>query len=212
MSYSKTTDLPSKNNGMAWPCSEKRTFQCRLGKKWYHKATDSWNHTWILCCCGQEENEDGSLQSVMGCITDISLQKQAEEDAMERAKLSEKLARSEREANEIQVRSAIEAEDARKSMEKFMDITSHEMRNPLSAIIQSADGIATSLLEFQASSKSAVLSDELVESNLEAVNIISVSCPFLPYSLPFVFCLRSTCTMASSPTSTRFVGIDHSTV
>jgi hypothetical protein len=153
---------------------EKRAFEIRLTKKWFHKPTDSWKYTWILACCGHEQNEDGSLKSVMGCITDISLQKQAEEDAVERAKLSEKLARSEQEANEIQVRSAIEAEDARKSMEKFMDITSHEMRNPLSAILQSADGIATSLLEFQASPKTPVVSDELVEMNLEAVQIITV--------------------------------------
>lgn len=153
---------------------EKRTFEIRLTKQWYHKSTDSWKNTWILACCGHEQNDDGSLKSVMGCITDISLQKQAEEDAVERAKLSEKLARSEQEANEIQVRSAIEAEDARKSMEKFMDITSHEMRNPLSAILQSADGIATSLLEFQASPKTTIISDELVESNLEAVQIITV--------------------------------------
>ncbi len=153
---------------------EKRTFEIRLTKQWYHKSTDSWKYTWILACCGHEQNDDGSLKSVMGCITDISLQKQAEEDAVERAKLSEKLARSEQEANEIQVRSAIEAEDARKSMEKFMDITSHEMRNPLSAILQSADGIATSLLEFQALPKSTLISDELVEANLEAVHIITV--------------------------------------
>lgn len=153
---------------------EKRTFEIRLKKKWYHEASDSWKETWILACCGHQENEDGSFKSVMGCITDISLQKQAEGEAVERARLSEKLARSEQEANEIQVRSAREAEDARKSMENFMDITSHEMRNPLSAILQSADGIATSLLDFQASSKTAVISNELVESNIEAIQIITV--------------------------------------
>lgn len=153
---------------------EKRTFEFRLKKKWYHEATDSWKDTWMLACCGHQRNEDGSFKSVMGCITDISLQKQAEGDAVERARLSEKLARSEQEANEIQMRSVVEAEEARKSMENFMDITSHEMRNPLSAILQSADGITTSLLEFQASSKTPIISNELVESNLEAVQIITV--------------------------------------
>ena len=59
-------------------------------------------------------------------------------------------------------------------MEKFMDITSHEMRNPLSAIVQSADGIYSSLLEFQASSRTPILLDELIESNLEASRIINV--------------------------------------
>ena len=48
------------------------------------------------------------------------------------------------------------------------------MRNPLSAILQSADGIASSLIDFQSSSKTHVISDELVESNLEAVQIITL--------------------------------------
>ncbi|KAF6225924.1 hypothetical protein HO173_012696 [Letharia columbiana] len=152
----------------------KRTFEVRLTHKWHHKESGTWKNKWILASCGHDENEDGSLKSVMGSVTDISLLKQAQEDALERAALSEKLAQSQKDANEIQVRSRIEAEEARKSMEKFMDITSHEMRNPLSAILQSADGIAASLLEFRASSKTPIFSDELVESNLEAIQIISL--------------------------------------
>lgn len=152
----------------------KRTFEVRLTHKWLHKESGTWKYKWILASCGHDENEDGSLKSVMGSITDISLLKQAQEDALERATLSEKLAQSQKDANEIQVRSRIEAEEARKSMEKFMDITSHEMRNPLSAILQSADGIAASLIEFQASSKTPIFSNELVESNLEAIQIISL--------------------------------------
>ena len=159
----------------------KRTFELRLIHKWHHKESGTWKQKWIIAVCGQDENEDGSLKSVMGSITDISLLKQAQEDALERAMLSEKLAQSQKEANEIQVRSRIEAEEARKSMEKFMDITSHEMRNPLSAILQSADGISSSLLEFKASSKTPVVSNELVEENLEAIQIITVCHHSLPY-------------------------------
>ena len=152
----------------------KRTFELRLVTKWYHKESGTWKHKWIMASCGQDQNEDGSLKSIMGSITDISLLKQAQEDALERATLSEQLAQSQKEANEIQVRSRIEAEEARTNIEKFMDITSHEMRNPLSAILQSADGIASSLLEFKASSKTPFVSTELVESNLEAIQIIIV--------------------------------------
>lgn len=158
----------------------KRTFEMRLIQKWYHTESATWKHKWIMASCGQDENADGSLKSVMGSITDISLLKQAQEDALERATLSERLAQSQKEANEIQVRSRIEAEEARKSMEKFMDITSHEMRNPLSAILQSADGLASSLLEFQASLKESIVSVELVEDSLEAVQIITVR-HHLPY-------------------------------
>lgn len=159
----------------------KRTFEVRFIHKWYHKESGTWKNKWIIASCCQDENEDGSLKSIMGTITDISLLKQAQEDALERATLSEKLAQSQKDANEIQIRSRIEAEEARKSMEKFMDITSHEMRNPLSAILQSADGIASSLLEFQASSKTLVVSDELVEGNLEAIQIITVCHHHLTY-------------------------------
>ena len=95
----------------------KRTFEVRFIHKWHHKESDTWKHKWIIAVCGHDENEDGSLKSVMGSITDISLLKQAQEDALERAMLSEKLAQSQKEANEIQVRSRIEAEEARKSME-----------------------------------------------------------------------------------------------
>ena len=152
----------------------KRTFEVRIVHTWHHKESGKWKHKWIIASCGQEVNEDGSLKSVMGSITDISLLKQAQEDAFERATLSEKLAQSQKEATEIQMRSRIEAEEARESMEKFMDITSHEMRNPLSAILQSADGIASSLLEFQASSNTPDVLDEFVEANYEAVQIITV--------------------------------------
>lgn len=75
----------------------------------------------------------------------------------------------------------MEAEEARKGMEKFMDITSHEMRNPLSAILQSADGIATSLQEFQTSPKTTIISDDLVDSNIEAVQIITVGHQWLKH-------------------------------
>ena len=152
----------------------KRTFEHRLVKKWYHKQSDSWKNVWVLASCRQDVSRDGHT-SIMGFITDISLQKQAQGDAVERANLSDQLARSQKDANQLQVDSRLKAEEARRSMEKYMDITSHEMRNPLGAILQSADGIATSLSEFKASSKTAVISDELIAANLEAVQIINVS-------------------------------------
>src|SRR5271163_3071289 len=47
------------------------------------------------------------------------------------------------------------------------------MRNPLSAILMCADGIAEALLDFQAlKNKTAILSDSLVESNLDAAQTI----------------------------------------
>lgn len=51
----------------------------------------------------------------------------------------------------------------------------HEMRNPLSAMLMCADGIADSLTAFQAmQNKNAIISQELVESNLDAAQTIVV--------------------------------------
>ena len=75
----------------------KRTIELRLRKKWYHQASSSWRNTWILVSASHEENKDGTtLKSIMGCITNISLQKQAQEDALARAALSEQLTESEK--------------------------------------------------------------------------------------------------------------------
>jgi signal transduction histidine kinase len=49
----------------------------------------------------------------------------------------------------------------------------HEMRNPLSAIMLCADGIASSILDFQAlQEKADTLSQDLLESNLDAAQTI----------------------------------------
>ena len=55
----------------------KRTFEMRIIHKWYHRESGTWKHKWIMASCGQDENEDGSLKSVIGSFTDISLLKQA---------------------------------------------------------------------------------------------------------------------------------------
>lgn len=165
---------------------QKRTFEMRIVPKWYHKESNTWKNKWMLASARHDENEDGSVKCVVGCITDISLQKQAQEDALDRAALSDRLARSQKEATEIQISSRMEAEAAKMSMEKFMDITSHEMRNPLSAILQSADGIALSLQRYQTSEKTLIMADELVEDNLEAIQIITVR-----HSISFTNGIRS---------------------
>ena len=56
-----------------------------------------------------------------------------------------------------------------------MDITSHEMRNPLSAILQCADDISTSMSNYKlAPDKSTVMSEDFVHGILEAAQIISL--------------------------------------
>jgi signal transduction histidine kinase/CheY-like chemotaxis protein len=75
-----------------------------------------------------EKNGEGGLKSVFGSLTDISQQKWAED---------------------FQKRRMEEAIELKRQQENFIDITSHEMRNPLSAILQCADEITTTLSEYQ---------------------------------------------------------------
>lgn len=79
---------------------------------------------WVLVNAHPEFTSDGSLRSIMGSITDISHLKWVQG---------------------LQNRRLEEAEETRRQQNEFMDITSHEMRNPLSAILQCADDILSTL-------------------------------------------------------------------
>ena len=89
--------------------------------------------TWVLASAYPEQNEDGSLKVIFGSITDISRQKWAEH---------------------FEKRRVDEAVEMKRQQENFIDITSHEMRNPLSAILQCADDIHTTLANFQSNNGS----------------------------------------------------------
>ena len=80
--------------------------------------------TWVLCNAYPEKQENGLLKSIFGCITNISSHKWAE--GFQKMKLEE-------------------AVELKRQQENFIDITSHEMRNPLGAILQCADEISSSL-------------------------------------------------------------------
>lgn len=54
-------------------------------------------------------------------------------------------------AEDLQNRRLKDYEETRRQQNSFIDITSHEMRNPLSAIVQCADGISSSLKQYKTS-------------------------------------------------------------
>ncbi|GAB7353225.1 hypothetical protein MBLNU459_g3744t2 [Dothideomycetes sp. NU459] len=93
---------------------------------------------WVLFSAYPEKYENGALKSVFGSLTDISKQKWAED---------------------FQKRKMEQAVELKRQQENFIDITSHEMRNPLSAILQCADEIVTTM---------AQLRDDMDQSNLAA--------------------------------------------
>ncbi|MCJ1309660.1 hypothetical protein MMC25_003320 [Agyrium rufum] len=114
------------------------------------RRDDVLEDTWVLANAYPERNIDGSLKSVFGSITNISQQKWA--------------------AN-LEKRRTEEAIELKRQQENFIDITSHEIRNPLSAILQCADEIASSLSEIKADIDNQVPQD-LLESNINAAQTI----------------------------------------
>jgi signal transduction histidine kinase/PAS domain-containing protein/ActR/RegA family two-component response regulator len=105
---------------------------------------------WIMYSAGPNLGSDGKLQSLMGCVTDISHLKWTEQ---------------------LHIRNTEIARRERKRQEEFIDITSHEMRNPLSAITQCADSIIMSFQDAKATSDEQSLV-ELVKLNAEAAESI----------------------------------------
>ncbi|KAF2707300.1 hypothetical protein K504DRAFT_384535 [Pleomassaria siparia CBS 279.74] len=72
--------------------------------------------------------ENGKVKSIMACTTDISRLKWAQN---------------------FQASLAEEAREAKRQQEAFIDVVSHEMRNPLSAIVHCADEISHALEDLQ---------------------------------------------------------------
>jgi len=87
------------------------------------KSESTEHQRWILCSAYPELDSKGELVEIVGNVTDISKQKWAED------------------VQKIRTDVALES---KQHLEHFIDTTSHEMRNPLSAIMQSADGILAS--------------------------------------------------------------------
>jgi signal transduction histidine kinase/CheY-like chemotaxis protein len=96
--------------------------------------------------------ERGQVKSIMASTIDISRLKWAQH---------------------FQARQAAEAREAKRQQEAFIDVVSHEMRNPLSAIVHCADEIAKSVEECR--SKLGELPElciSTLEENVTAANII----------------------------------------
>ncbi|WZH49774.1 hypothetical protein QYS62_010983 [Fusarium acuminatum] len=106
---------------------------------------------WVLVTAHPELSSTGALRSIMGSITDISHLKWAQG---------------------LQNRRLQEAEETRRQQNEFIDITSHEMRNPLSAILQCADDITSAMKETL--SNGTNVSREVMESCLDGSQTIAL--------------------------------------
>lgn len=110
--------------------------------------------TWALMSAFPEKDESGDVKAVFGCITDISQQKWAEAFQKQRRE---------------------EAMELKRQQENFIDMTSHEMRNPLSALCQCADEIIGSVITYRRMEHDiAERLQAMLDTCLEAANTISL--------------------------------------
>ena len=106
---------------------------------------------WVMINSLPETTSEGVLLSIMGSMTDISHLKWAQG---------------------LQNRRLREAEETRRQQNEFIDITSHEMRNPLSAILQCADDILSNLKNYR--SGDPLPSTDDLENCIESARTISL--------------------------------------
>lgn len=138
-------DQPTLESAMSKIIHEGTPQTCEVRFKMPWKAVDSQGTEitaprWAYSTFLPVKSSDGTIQSFCGCVSDISLQKLQ----LERERLRKE-----------------EALESKRQQENFIDMTSHEMRNPLSAIIHCADDVIASLskaLDLPRSNKSLSLS------------------------------------------------------
>ena len=131
------------------------THEFRFKAPWQDRNGNR-SDTWVLMSAYPEKDQNGKLKSVFGSITNISQQKWAED---------------------FQKRRMEEAIEMKRQQENFIDMTSHEMRNPLSAILQCSDEITTSLMDFKAGDEASKASEKLLdtlENSIDAAQTIAL--------------------------------------
>lgn len=105
---------------------------------------------WLMYAATPNVKSDGTVRSLMGSLTDISHLKWSEQ---------------------LHLRNAEAARRERQRQEEFIDITSHEMRNPLSAITQCADSVIMSMQDAQDNNDVNALF-EIIRLNAESAESI----------------------------------------
>ena len=119
---------------------------------WQDKLGNS-GCTWVLASASPEIDDDGNTRRIFGSVTNISDQKFAEK---------------------MQTKRMEEAVERKRQQERYIDTTSHEMRNPLSAILQSADAINGSLTELRDAGSLTAPQQELLDLTIESAQVISL--------------------------------------
>lgn len=132
-----------------------QTFEVQYRKPWkpanIGDASFSLDRTWVVASAYAEANEYGELTGILGCVTDISSLKWV--DRLQSQRLDEAI-------------------ELKRQQENFLDITSHEMRNPLNAILHCATEL-TELLPELSNSNATVDRASNIKECLEASRTIA---------------------------------------
>jgi len=116
---------------------ESTSIEFRLRKRWVDGNGVTMGPVWVTTSALPEFNEDGSVKGIIGTMLDISALKFAET---------------------VQQMKVQEATEAKRQSLNFIDMTSHEIRNPLGAVFHCSDAAQESLAEM------AVLADKLAST------------------------------------------------
>ncbi|RII10011.1 hypothetical protein CUC08_Gglean006001 [Alternaria sp. MG1] len=134
-----------------------QSFELRLKKRW-NAPNQNFDDTypekepmWVITSIFPELNDEGEVIEIIGCCTDISQQKWGEK---------------------LQATQATRARESKRSLENFIDTTSHEMRNPLSAIVQCADSIIAAHKSFGKSTDYQKVYQSILETTVDAAETI----------------------------------------
>ncbi|KAI1408198.1 hypothetical protein F5Y13DRAFT_111861 [Hypoxylon sp. FL1857] len=126
-------DLPALKKTLAALVKEgkSQTAELRLKTQWTeidNTGDQIVAPRWVLATFMPVTNSEGAIETFTGCLSDVSLQKWQFEKERQRKD---------------------EAIESKRQQENFVDMTSHEMRNPLSAIVQCADAVIGCLTKVQ---------------------------------------------------------------
>ncbi|KND04770.1 PAS domain S-box protein [Spizellomyces punctatus DAOM BR117] len=111
--------------------------QCNIEFRW--KNTRTGVERWCLGATMIEYDEAGNPVGHIGTCTDVTERKRLEKERLDVLEMAEKYQR----------RRAEEAEAVKKQQELFIDMTCHELRNPLNGIYHNADLLHESLEKVQ---------------------------------------------------------------
>ena len=127
--------------------------ELRWKTPWTDGAGNRSATTWCLATGHPEKDDDGNVVQVFGSVTNVTAQKFAEE---------------------LQKRRMEEAIEMKRQQTFFIDSTSHEIRNPLGAILLSADEINANLISLRDSEKLTAEHLTIVHETIDAAQTVAL--------------------------------------